>query len=66
MAIGADHVPAEGAPFIRHRLQIHDVLDKSVQLDSVVVQDGAHVIEMIVAGEHGRLPDLALLNLAVA
>ena len=43
-----------------------DLLDGPVDLQAVVVDDDAEVVEVMVAGEHGRLPDLPLLDLAIA
>ena len=43
-----------------------DVLDEAVELDPVVIHDGHDVVELVGTAEHGRFPDLAFLNFAVA
>src|SRR5690242_2081317 len=66
VAVALDHVPAEGAPLVGERADPADVLDVAVDLLAVVVDDGAQLVELAVAGEHRRLPDLSLLLLTVA
>ena len=56
----------EGAELVGERHGVVDLLDGAVDLQAVVVDDHAEVIELLVAGKHGGLPDLALLALAVA
>ena len=66
MAVELEHVPAEGSPLVGQRLQFHDVLHETVELDAVVVHDGADVIDLVEGAEHGGFPDLAFLDFAVA
>ena len=56
----------KGAELVGERHGVVDLLDGAVDLQAVVVDDHAEVIELLVAGKHGGLPDLALLALAVA
>ena len=60
------HVELKGAELVGKRHGVVDFLDGAVDLQAVVVDDHAEVIELLVAGEHGSLPDLALLALAIA
>ena len=46
VAIHLDDVPAEGAPLIGERLEIHDVLHEAVELDAVVI-DNAHTLSSL-------------------
>ena len=55
----ARHLSASG-------VDVHDVLHEAVQLDAVVVHDGHQVVHLVERADHGRFPDLAFLNLAVA
>ena len=66
MAVDLDGVPAEGAPFIGQRRDVHDVFHEAIELDAVVVHDGHHVIQLMERAGHGRFPDLPFLDLAVA
>ena len=66
VAVDLDGVPAEGAPLVGQRLDFHDVLDEAIELDAVVVHDGDHVVDLVEGARHGRFPDLAFLDLAVA
>src|SRR5258706_10518007 len=57
-------------PLLHHRLEVQHLLDEVVELDAVVVEDHAEIVEvMIRRAELGRghraLPDLPLLDLAV-
>src|SRR5262245_58219584 len=65
VARALDHVPVERAPLVAKRLDSHDVLHVAIDLLAVVVDDPAQVVELVVRGEHRRLPDLPLLLLAV-
>ena len=66
VAVHLDGVPVEGAPFFRQRIERHDVVHEAVQLDAIVIDDGHQVVDVLVAAEHGRFPDLPFLDLAVA
>ena len=66
VAVDLDDVPAEGAPFGGHVPQGFDVVDGAVELDAVGVDDGADLVQTVGGRGHGRLPDLALLDLPVA
>ena len=64
--VDLDGVPAEGAPLVGQRRDIHDVLHEAVELDPVVVDDRDHVVDLVEGARHGRFPDLPFLDLAVA
>ena len=66
MAVHFGGVPAERLPFGRYRLQGRDRVDRAVDLGVVGVEQDGQPGEPVVGGEHGRLPDLALFQLAVA
>jgi len=48
------------------RVRRADLVDRSVDLQVVVVHNHAEVIQLAETCEHGSLPDLSLLDLAVA
>src|SRR5262249_11001744 len=58
-------VPVDRPPLVGERLDPHRVLHVAVDLLAVVVDDPAQIVELVVGGEHGSFPDLALLLLAV-
>src|SRR6266571_62770 len=63
--------PAERLPLRHDRLEVHDLRHEVVELDLVVVEDHAEVVERTVGlaelrPRHRRLPHLAFLGLAVA
>src|SRR5437899_2304045 len=60
------HVPVEAAPLLGERLGIHDLLDRAVELDLVVVEDDDQLFGLVLAGRHRGLPHLPRLRLAVA
>ena len=64
--VAAQHVPAEGLPFAGQVTQRHDLIGRAVKLDLVPVHDGGEVIQAELHGRSGRLPDGALIELAVA
>src|SRR3989338_677008 len=66
VSIDFGHVPAEGLELVQHGHDIHDVFDGSINLELVPVQDGHEVVQLVVRGRHGGLPNLSLLALAVA
>ena len=66
VAVALDDVPAERLPFLRQRVGRHDVVDGAVELDVVAVDDGNEIVELKLRRAHGRLPDGALVELAVA
>ena len=65
VAVDLYHLPAESAPLVSQGLHRHDVIDPAVDLDAVAVHDGHQVLQVVVAGCHGGLPDHALLDLTV-
>ena len=48
------------------RLGVHDVAGRAVDLQAVDIDHDAQVIELVVVGEHERLPAFALFDLTVA
>ena len=66
MPVAAQHVPAEGLPLAGQVAQRHDLIGRAVELDLVPVHDGSEIIEPELHGRGGRLPDGALIELAVA
>src|SRR5262245_2809105 len=71
VTIDLDDRPAEGLPLGGERLQVTDLGHEVVELDPVVVEDDGEVVEGMawlaqLRRGHGRLPHLALLDLAVA
>src|SRR5205823_4578724 len=66
VTVDLDGVPAEGPPFIGQRRDLHNVLHEAVELDAVVVHNGHHIIHLMVWAGHGRFPNLAFLDLAIA
>ena len=63
--VAAQHVPAEGFPLAGQVTQRHDFVGRAVELDFVPVHNGGEVIEPELHGRGGRLPDGALIELAV-
>ena len=66
VTVDLHHVPAKGFQLVRNGVGAHDLVHRAVDLESVVVNDGAQVVQLIVVGQHEGLPHLALLNFAVA
>ena len=67
VAVGdLDHMELERTELIGDGHRGVDLLDGAIDLQAVVVDDQAEVIERVVARKHSGLPHLALLNLAVA
>jgi hypothetical protein len=59
-------MPLKGAELVGKRHSRVNFVDTAVNLQAIVIDDSDEVIQVVVAGEHGRLPHLALLALAVA
>ena len=51
---------------VAQRRDLHDLGGAAVNLQLVAVHDGAEVVELVVRGGHGGLPDRALILLAIA
>ncbi len=73
VAVDLEHPPAEGGPLgdelagsLGRRPAVRSVAGPAVLLELVVVDDRDEVVEAVAGRRHGRLPDLALLALAVA
>ena len=59
-------MPAERFKLLVQRLGGHDVLRLAVDLQTVDVDAGAQIVEVVLIGGHHGLPDLTLGDLAVA
>ena len=66
MTVAALHVPVEGLELLVDGIGRHDLLQRTVDLDVVVIHKNTEVVQMVVPGSHGCLPDLTLLQLTVA
>ena len=60
------HVPAEGRELGAQVARIAHLARAAVDLQAVAVHDGGQVVQTAMGSEHGRLPHLAFLALAVA
>ena len=63
VAVDLPRIPAEGAPFVRHRLHVEH--DPSVRLDAVAVDQRDEIVEPKTRAGHRRLPGRTLLHLAI-
>src|SRR5438093_13326489 len=63
--VDGEDVPVERFPFLRERLERHDVLRAALLLDSVPVDESGQVVEAVLRGGHRGLPRLADVLLAV-
>ena len=63
--VDLDDVPAEGPPLVPEGLQGHDLLGGAVDLHLVAVDERGDVVQLVMGGQHGRFPVLALLQLPV-
>ena len=66
VAVADDGVEAEGIHLVVQRLGVHDIAGRAVDLQAVDIDHDAQVIELVVVGEHERLPAFALFDLTVA
>ena len=66
VAVDLARVPAERLELGGDVAEIAHLLGGAVDLQPVAVDDGDQVVKLAMGGEHGRLPHLALLALAVA
>ena len=66
MAVRLQYVPAKGGELAVQGLGGHDVGGTAVDLQAVHVLHGAQVVQLELGRRHGGLPDLALVQLAVA
>ena len=65
VAVDGLHMEAESLQLVHDGVGAHNIGNIAVDLQAVVVDDDAQVIQLIVGGEHERLPALAFLDLAV-
>ena len=66
VAVGAAHLPAEGAELVLDRPEIADGGDRRVRLQLVVIDDRDDLRQPLVGARLQRFPDLPFLQLAVA
>ena len=66
VAVGLDAFPSESLPFGLEVSKADDRIHRAVYLLMVPVGHGYEVVHLVVGGEHGGLPYLAFLALAVA
>src|SRR6185312_16443373 len=66
VAVDALHVPAEAAEAIGQRLDLHDLLGRTVDTELVAVDDADQALQTEMTGGHRGFPDLAFGELAVA
>ena len=66
MAVDLGDPPPERLPLVHERLYGHDVVRGAVERPLVVVDDGDEVVQLVLVGEHRRLPHLTLMQLSVA
>src|ERR1019366_9216871 len=64
--IDAHHVPPEGGEAVPDRLGGHDLLGRTIDAESVAVDDAHERPQTEVVGGHYRLPHLTFGELAVA
>jgi hypothetical protein len=66
MPVDFQHIPVEGSVFIRERIDVHHLAHPAVNLEIVLVNNAAEIIQLIMPGSHRRFPDAAFLLLSVA
>ena len=66
MAVDDLHMPVEGFPFVLHGVQAGKICDLAAGLVVVAVGEHDEITGLLLCRRHGRLPDHALLLLAVA
>ena len=65
MPVDLDDVPAASHPFAGQGLKWHDLLNRTVQLDTVGIHQDSQVGEMVLGRRNHSLPDDASLALAI-
>ena len=65
VTVDLSHFKTECLQLLRNGIGAHHVGDVAVDLQAVVVDDDAQVVQLVVVGQHKGLPNLALLDLAV-
>src|ERR1017187_3537333 len=65
VAVDLDGVPPERPPFGGQRRDFHDVAHEAIEMDTVVVHNRHHVVQLVEGARHGGFPDLPFLDLAV-
>ncbi|MBA7704325.1 hypothetical protein ES703_113130 [subsurface metagenome] len=65
MPIDFNYMPPEGAVFVGKRVNAHDVIDAAIYLESILINYTAQIVQFVMAGFHGCLPNLTLLLLPV-
>ena len=65
MTIDFDHVPTEGLELFVDGLHIHNIFVLTVDLETIPVNDGAQVVQLVVRSSHGRFPNQTFLDFTV-
>src|SRR5262249_17401775 len=65
VAIALEHLEAEASPLVGQRLHVLDLEHAASRLDLVVVDDRREMRQAMLVGAGRRLPDRALVDLAV-
>ena len=63
--VNPQHFPAKAAIFLFQWIDIHDVRNRPINLQTVLINDADQVIQPVMTRLHGRFPDLSFLLLAV-
>ena len=66
MGINVDYMEVECFEFLINRIRGAYLVDRSVDLQAVVVNDNHKVVQLVEAGKHGCFPDLSFFDLSVS
>src|SRR5690625_5857816 len=66
VTIDLPDLPSHRLPFIGEGFDLEDLVDWTIELELVVVDDSDEVLRAIMPSGHGCLPDLALLPLSIS
>ena len=66
VSVALERSPTKCAELVHEVPQRHDLVGGPVELNAVVVDDDDQVLQAQLGGEHGSLPVLALVELAIA
>lgn len=59
-------IPAKGPPFFRQRIERHNLAAAAGCLPFIEIDHDAEIAYLLRRGQHGRLPDRALVAFTVA
>ncbi len=63
--IDLQHVPPEGGVLVGEGIDIHHLADPAINLQIVLIDNRAQIIQLVMPGGHGGFPDAAFLLLAI-